>query len=110
MIIHFFAQIAKLKLDFDGVKRQNDSLQQLLRERRGTTTIIPQKRRRNPEDDDDDYADDDYADDDYADDDDDDDNDRPPRSRRGGAEPSGVSRERIHYVLGGCDRGWGSTQ
>ena len=96
--ICFLLQIAKLKLDFDGVKCQNDNLQQLLHERCENLSITPQKRRRTPEDDDDDYVDED------------DNNDRPPRYKRVKTNPSGFSRERIKYVLGGRDRGWGSTQ
>lgn len=92
------AQLAKLKLDFDAAKRQNDSLQQLLRERR-EITIPPQKQRQVPEDDGED-----------DDDDDDDVENRLPRRERARAKPSNFSRDQIRFVLGGFDRGWGSTQ
>jgi len=87
-------EIAKLKAEFSAIQRQNENLQQALRERSDTQAsvrkqivITPRKRPRcsELEDDDSDLL-----------------------QSSNPIKP--LSRERIRYVLGGFDRGWGLTQ
>ena len=98
MTMHFVGQIAKLKEDFGAVQRQNADLQhqitnlKLLHEHIAVRTgeeaqiVVPKKRRRVQEDED---------------------LDDPPYKQ---TKSDGFSREQIRDVLGGSDRGWGSTR